>query len=163
MSLLEIVLSMTLLVVVVPTIFALFFTNAGLSQKLSLDVEMEDVADDVKSFVKLSNYDYISELAKNNATIAVCETEEDCGICARKFEKMESFPSADDCNFVAKFEFADCDCADETALAGAVSETCAIPLRCEILHVKAKKRAVTTEKLPMVVDATHAMFLVKNR
>ncbi|MDR1891256.1 MAG: prominin family protein, partial [Puniceicoccales bacterium] len=88
-SLLEIVLSITLLAVISPVLFGIFFSNANLSQNLGAQVTMKETANDVKSFVKLANYDSIYDLIKNQEIIGIEEVEED-GIVTRKFTKYES-------------------------------------------------------------------------
>ncbi|MDR1595336.1 MAG: hypothetical protein LBR91_00195 [Puniceicoccales bacterium] len=159
MSLLEVVLSITLLIAIVPPLFGIFFANANLAKKLSVDMKLGDVADDVKSFVKLSTYDRIYNLAKRNAVLAVEEEDEADGICARKFvEKEPDIISGFD--FVAKLEFANCNGTSGTAH---IDSVCAMPLLCRIYHISGTSRRITGADLPTMADATRSMFVVKMR
>ncbi|MDR1433147.1 MAG: hypothetical protein LBI61_02285 [Puniceicoccales bacterium] len=159
-SLLEVVLALALLAVVGPSLFGIFFANANLSKKLSLQMRLEETADDVKSFLKLGDYGDVYNLAKDGAVLAIEEVVDGDGFCVRRFVRGEMIENRDACSFAAKFEFADCDA--KVMLGRGACETCAIPLRCKIYHVGPRK-PILAETLPEISDAECDMVFVKNR
>jgi hypothetical protein len=162
-SLFETVSALTLFALVVPVFLGLFFANVRLSGSLSSKADMRETANDVQSFVKLSNYDSVYDLAKNHELLAIEEVEES-GLLSRKFVKYDSLGRDSKYNFVTKFELADLD--GESALHAGKNETAGIPLRCRIYHVKSARRNLSGQDGPQfskLCDGEYDLLLVKNR
>jgi hypothetical protein len=163
MSLFEIVSSLALLVIIVPIFFGLFFANVRLSGGLSTKADMRETANDVQSFIKLSNYDRVYDLAKTHELLAIEEVEE-AGLLSRKFVKCDSLGRNARCNFVAKFELADLN--EGSAFRSGKDEVAAIPLRCKIYHVKSARQNLSAKDVPQfskLCDGEYDLLLVKNR
>ncbi|MDR2778810.1 MAG: hypothetical protein LBB16_00785 [Puniceicoccales bacterium] len=154
----EIIFAITLLAIIAPVLFGIFFANADLSQNLIARTTMREVANDIKSFVMLANYDSIYDLAKNQEIIVIDEIEED-GIVTRKFTKHELRKDRTTPKFVARFELIGINKIVPTD----VTETCVIPLKCEIYHLKPTNQMRPDKKFAETFDWQHTMFIAKNR
>ncbi|MDR3144515.1 MAG: type II secretion system GspH family protein [Puniceicoccales bacterium] len=157
MSLLEVILAITLLSIVAPSLFVIFFSNVNLCKRVEMRTSIRQVADDVRSFIQLTDYSGIRSIADGGDLLAIREVEEN-GLLVREFIKNggDDFP----CDFAARLEVMN-------SVANGAEEQCAIPLRCRIYHVKQKKlseknRGTFGKKLQPKFDAEYSMFLVKN-
>jgi competence protein ComGC len=155
-SFLEIIFAITLLAIISPILFGIFFANANLSQNLTAQTTMEEIVEDVKSFVKLANYDSLYDLVKNQESIGIEEVEEE-GTIRRKFIKYESMKDRVACKFIAKFELIH---VGNGVTPTDATETCVLPLKCEIYRLKSNEQ---TDKLAESLGAEYTMFVAKNR
>jgi hypothetical protein len=155
-SFLEIVLAMTLLATTAPIFFGIFFTNVNWSTDLSTRRRLLETANDVRSFVRLSDYETLFDLTKNSSILAIREVDED-EMLVRDFIPLNSEKC--NCDFVVQFEPSN---NDKTAMMNA-STTCAFPLKCKISHVKHKSHGISKETLSSICDARYDILLVKNR
>ncbi|MDR2737568.1 MAG: type II secretion system GspH family protein [Puniceicoccales bacterium] len=159
-SLLETVFAITLLAVIVPTLFGIFFANANLSKNLLMQAKMRETAGDMEAFIKLSDYDSIYNMAKNGELLAIEEVEED-GFLTRNFVKYGSVSDKSKCKFVAKLELID-SVGGNGFLSDAVA-ACAIPLQCKVYHVKSYHQNRANSKAQPRYDMEYSMFFEKNR
>jgi hypothetical protein len=158
-SFLEIIFAMTLLAIISPILFGIFFANTNLSRNLTAQTTMKEIAEDVKSFIKLADYASLYDLIKNREFIGIEEVEED-GMMRRKFIKYESIEGRTSCKFIAKFELA---YVSNKGMPTDVTETCVLPLKCEIFHLKSNKQTYPAKKLVESFGAEYTMFIAKNR
>jgi hypothetical protein len=158
-SFLEIIFAITLLAIISPVLFGIFFANANLSQNLTFQMTMKEIAEDVKSFIKLANYDSIYDLTKNRESIGIEEVKEG-GMIRRKFMKYESIKGKAACKFIAKFELAH---VDNRVISTDATETCVLPLKCEIYRLKSREQTHSDKKLAESFGAEYTMFIAKNR
>jgi competence protein ComGC len=158
-SFLEIIFAITLLAIISPILFGIFFVNANLSQNLTVQTAIKEIAEDVKSFIKLANYDSLYDLVKNRESIGIAEVEED-GMVRRKFIKCEPIEDGAACKFIAKFEWA---YVDNRAMPTDASETCVLPLKCEIYRLKSNEQVHSHKKLAESSGGEYTMFIAKNR
>jgi hypothetical protein len=159
MSLLEIIFAITLLAIISPILFGIFFANANLSKDLTAQTTMKEIAEDVKSFIRLTDYASLCDLIKNRESIGIEEVEED-GMMMRKFTKYGSIKDRAACKFIAKFELV--YVGDKATLTD-VTETCILPLKCEIRHLKSNEQTHPPKKLAESFGAKYTMFITKNR
>lgn len=159
MSFLEIIFAITLLAIISPILFGIFFANTNLSRNLTAQTTMKEIAEDVKSFIRLADYASLCDLVKNRESIGIEEVEED-GMVGRKFMKYESIKDRAACKFIAKFELA---YVDNKSTLTDVSETCVLPLKCEIYRLKSNERTHPDKKLTESFGAEYTMYMVKNR
>jgi hypothetical protein len=158
-SFLEIIFAITLLAIISPILFGIFFANTNLSQNLTAQTTMKEIAEDVKSFIKLIDYASLYDLIKNRKFIGIEEVEED-GMMRRKFIKYESIKNRAACKFFAKFELA---YMSNNVVSTDVTETCVLPLKCEIFHLKSNEQTHPDKKLAESFGAEYTMFIAKNR
>jgi hypothetical protein len=155
MSLLEVVMALTLLVALAPIFFGIFSSHATVANNLSTAARMREAAQDMKSFVRLTNYGRINDLASGGGLLVVRDIDD------RDFP-MRDFVSSDgssggDCEFAVKLEFVDTDNRIGDG------DPCAIPLRCRIFHLKSRRQSPTVAKLREISDMEYSTFVVKNR
>lgn len=93
-SLLEIILSIGIFALIIPTFFALFYAQNNFANKHKNLIEQIEVINDFCSFVEISNFDYINKLAKQNSTLHVIENDED-GIVSRNFVPKDIWEHSD--------------------------------------------------------------------
>jgi hypothetical protein len=159
LSLLEIIFAVTLLAAIIPTLFGVFFANANLSRNLHMQAKMREAASDVKSFVKLADYNSVFNIVKNNELLAIEEVD-DNGLLTRNFVKYAAMADKSKCNFVAKLEFARATSANSAS--NAIDEY-SIPLQCKIYHVKSRGRNAVDAGTPPKHDMEFSLFFEKNR
>jgi hypothetical protein len=157
-SFLEIIFAITLLAMISPILFGIFFANTNLSRNLTAQTTMKEIAEDVKSFIRLADYASIYNLIKNQESIGIEEVEED-GMVRRKFVKYESIKDEAACKFIAKFELVHMGKAMPTD----ATETCVLPLKCEICRLKSNEQTHPDRKLTKSFGAEYTMFIAKNR
>ncbi|MDR1414056.1 MAG: type II secretion system GspH family protein [Puniceicoccales bacterium] len=157
MSLLEIVLAMVLFAIIVPSILGIFFANADLSIKLLAQKNVGEMAEDMKSFVRLSSYENIYDLARNGKLLTVEEIEEN-GICTRNFIAAKNLKAN---NFIIKFELIDLN--EKIMPKADVAATCAFPLKFEVYRAKSGREPIAANALPQTCNLEYATFMVKNR
>ena len=156
MTLLEVILSISLLAVVILSFLGIFIVHTMLDEKLAAQNAVYDAAKDIKSFVKLTQYDTIFNLAKNNEYLTATEVEHD-DLLTREFAKYQ--PNNDkNYRVVVKFE-ADNDSWSQTA----DDQDCAFPLQCKIFHLKRTAPGADLKKLLAQSDAEMSLSLVKLR
>jgi hypothetical protein len=161
MSLLEVVLAVTLLAIVAPLLFAIFYSNANLSKSLETQSLMRQIADDMRTFVHLADYGGINSMASGGDLLAIREVEDENGLLVRKFVKNDG-AKAFSGDFVTRVEI-----MNRGAEYNGEQERCAIPLRCRVFHVKRRKSlggesGALGKKYPLKFDAEYSTFLVKN-
>lgn len=159
-SLLEIVFAITLLAVIVPTIFGMFFSNSSVSKNLSMRAKMREAADDAKSFIRLSDYNSVHDIVRNSELFAIEEIDDD-GLLTRNFVKYESIGDKSKCNFVAKFEVI--DSPDGAKLSADASTDCSIPLQCKVYHIKRRNQSLMAKNEQLKYDMEYGLFIEKNR
>ncbi|MDR2776973.1 MAG: hypothetical protein LBB17_02930 [Puniceicoccales bacterium] len=158
-SFLEIIFAITLLAIISPVLFGIFFANANLSQNLTVQTTMKEIAEDVKSFVKLANYDSLCDLINSRKPTGIEEIEEE-GMVRRKFIKCESMKDRVACKFIAKFELVH---VGNGVTPTDTTETCVLPLKCEIYRLKSNEQTHFDKKLAESFWAEYTMFIAKNR
>ena len=127
-TLLEVVLAVVLLAVVVVPLFGFLFSHSRIDERLAVKNELRDTAKDVKSFVRLTNYETMLNLARNDEFLVVSE-EDDDDLVSRNFQKLsQRNPNS---RILVKFER-----ANPSSLQFADSDSCVLPLCCKIFHLK---------------------------
>ncbi|MDR1528488.1 MAG: hypothetical protein LBS22_02795 [Puniceicoccales bacterium] len=158
-SFLEIIFAITLLAIISPVLFGIFFANANLSRNLAAQATLKEIAEDVKSFIKLANYDSVYDLIKSREPVGIEEVEED-EMVRRKFIKYESTGDKAAYKFIVKFELA---YVNSKTMPNDVTETCALPLKCEIYRLKSNEQTYSGKKPTEPFGAEYTMFIAKNR
>ena len=72
-SLIEVVASIILFGVVSGILFEIFFSNLGIENDIEITNRAERIAQDLKSFIKISRYDFIYQLANGRNLLSVSE------------------------------------------------------------------------------------------
>ena len=72
-SLIEVVASIILFGVVSGILFEIFFSNLGIENDIEITNRAERIAQDLKSFIKISKYDFIYQLANGRNLLSVSE------------------------------------------------------------------------------------------
>ena len=72
-SLIEVVASIILFGVVSGILFEIFFSNLGIENDIEITNRAERIAQDLKSFIKISKYDFIYQLANGRNLLSISE------------------------------------------------------------------------------------------
>lgn len=72
-SLIEVVASIILFGMVSGILFEIFFSNLGIENDIEITNKAERIAQDLKSFIKISKYDFIYQLANGRNLLSVSE------------------------------------------------------------------------------------------
>jgi hypothetical protein len=159
MSLLEIIFAITLLAIISPILFGIFFANANLSKDLIAQRTMKENAEDVKSSIRLTDYASLCDVIENRESIGIEEVKED-GMIRSKLTKYGSVTERAARKFIAKFELV---YVDDKATLTDVTETDILTLKCEIRQLKSDEQTHSPKKLAESFGAEYIMFITKNR